>query len=437
MSALLQTLLATVQRVKRPGVLGVEVLHAEAVEHRLTLRAGHTRRSRPAESRRLQGRVWLDDGRSARFTLADADEITPRVLEEAVRLATDAAADTAPDPHAGPAPRLGIGTRGLGLDDPRYSQVGPEARAEVLSLNQDALDSGFRLEQATYTDVRTVRTYVNTRDVHATSGDTWFHVSLEVTDTTTGRRLSGASGARNFAHVASLPYAVDLARRLTSLRQSVAPPAEAVPLVFEARVLATVIAALGPTFSAEACASGASFVPRVEGGVLASHRVHLIDDAGLHGAPRTLPFDDEGVPGVPVTVISEGRRGGLLHDVRSARAADIRPTGHVRDGAPRATNLVLRPGNRSRTQMLSEVPVSLAFDHLDGSLDPATGALAMAGPALVLHRGRPQGAVDRVSIRCNVVELLQRVQEVASDQERHGQVDCATALVRAMPVDNG
>ena len=125
---------------------------------------------------------------------------------------------------------------------------------------------------------------------------------------------------------------------------------------------------------------------------------------------------------------------GLYQSPESARIADIRPTGHIRGGALVPSNLVLRPGNRSRTQMLSEVPVALSYDRLEGELDTKTGRLRCWGPAFVLEKGRPKGSLPRVELDVDIVDLLLQVQEIAADQERHGHVDCATVLIREAPL---
>ncbi len=414
------------------GARGVELLHAASTVHSLALREGRRTIGSPVQQVRLDGAVYLEGGRASRFSLTDP---TQGSVDKALTKALRSARKAPKDPLAGPVQRIGISERGLGIEDRRYGMLDDDSRPDVLSLNEDSVanHAGIELVSIDYQDVRTVRTCTSTAENEATSTDTLYSVRVRVRDSHNGEELEAVSAARHFSHVGSLPFGAELAKRLVALREPGTAPVGPVPLVLESRVAAWILAQLAPAFASDLVANGTSFLagrpPR-----LAGPRVHLIDDPGLHGGLRTLPFDDRGVPPTPVAVIREGLQEGQYHTPETARAHDIRPTGHVRQGVLRPANLVMRPGNRSRTQMLSEVPVALSYDRLEGQLDTSTGRLHCWGPAFVLERGRPKGSLPRVELDVDVVELLLQVQEIAADQERHGHVDCATVLVREAPL---
>ena len=218
------------------------------------------------------------------------------------------------------------------------------------------------------------------------------------------------------------------------LRDEVPMPPGEPALILESRVLAGLLRAIAPAFSAELVERGGSFVSKAPGGKLGNARIHLIDDGGLTGAPYTLAFDDRGVPPMPIPIIREGVLGGLYHTPATARRHNARPTGHQLGGALVPSNLGFRSGNRSRTQMLGEVNLGLALDHFTGKIDLNNGTLDLRGPALVLERGQRRGAVREVRLKTTIIELFTKVIEVASDQERHDGVDCATTLIRGVPL---
>lgn len=413
------------------GARAAEILYEERVTHALSLGNGRRAEAGPTTQVRIDGRVYLEGGRTGSFTLHDP---RPDRVEKAIGSAITSSRRAALNVHAGPIQRIGISERGHGIEDRRYDMLDAESRQEVLELNESAAlgHEGIEVLAIDYQDARTERTYSATTENEGASADTVYRVRMHVRDTHTGDELDAVSEARTFSHVGSLPFGAELARRLIALRERAVAPEGPLPLVLESRVGAWLLTQLAPAFSAALCASGDSFVAD-RGPQLASSRVHLIDDPGLHGGLRTLPFDDRGVPPSPVAILREGMRGGLYQSPETAREADIRPTGHVFDGALQPTNLILRPGNRSRTQMLSEVPVCLSFDRLEGSLDLKTGRLSCWGPAFVLEKGRPKGALPRVALDVDVVDLLLQVQEVAADQERYRSVDCATLLIREAP----
>ncbi len=430
-SPLLSILNDCLDDARGAGARACELTLTRSEGTRIQARGGRiTEVQRPC-STKLRGRVYLPDGRSASLSAdtGDRSKIAGRI-----RAALDQARGAAPDAAAGPADRYSITTRGLGIDDVRFGDIGLEDREEVALLNEEscAAEPGVQPRGCTYEDRRTLRAYASSRGVEVESADTLYTVHLEAS--LGAHTLSHTASARNFANVGSLPYGVDLARRLVALQGSEALPAVSLPdaglpLVLESRVVAWIIQRLGPAFSSRAIAGGKVFLSKHAGQRIASPKVHLMDDGGLHGGLHTRAFDDRGVPPLALPVIREGIQAGQYYDPEGARAAGVRPTGHAMGGALSPSNLILLAGNRSRTQMLSEVPNSICFDHIDGSLNLRTGKLDVSGPAFLLEKGRRIGVIDAVRLKTDLITLLSSVREIASDQERCGAVDCATALV--------
>ncbi|MCB9746680.1 MAG: hypothetical protein H6740_29160 [Alphaproteobacteria bacterium] len=431
-----QLLAVMLEEAQGAGALAAEALVESAVTVTLDAIGGKLSRSKRANRARISGFVYLDGGRTGSVRLETLD---PKRLRAAVKAAIKAARSAPPIPEAGPVDRYDITTRGLGLEDPRYKHIDDEARAEVVLSNLEAADAvdGIEITDLRYADTALSRAYASTRGLEAWCSETLYNLRLDARDRHNGRRMTQTSEARHFAHVGSLPYGVDLARRLVDLREVVPLPEAELAIVMETRVMARVLELLAPAFSAPLREASGSFIQAFQSKPIGHARVHLIDDASLHGGVRTHAFDDRGVPPMPVPLIREGQLGGLYHDPESARRADVRPTGHVIDGKLRPSNLVLRPGNRSRTQMLGEVPLSLSFDHVDGSLDLGTGRFRVSGPAFVLERGQRAGVVSEAVLEGHISDLLKAVVEVASDQEREGRVDCATTLIKGFPVTAG
>ena len=226
----------------------------------------------------------------------------------------------------------------------------------------------------------------------------------------------------------SLPFGVGVCRRIEAFAQETRLPTEEYRICLPPRVMAVILAALAPGFSAEAISAGRSWVAAP--GNLASHRVHLIDDGSVPGSPRTLAFDERGVPPMPMPIIREGASAGRYHTPETARVDGVRPTGHFVDGRVRRSNLILRAGNRSRTQMLGELPWAVFLDRLEGTIDPVTGQIDAAGPAHVLERGKRIGYVPSYRLVGDARKLLHSVAEISSDQERHLDVDCATTVIQ-------
>lgn len=415
------------------GAVAAEALVVTSQSCTLQWKGGRRTQPQRGAELRLSGYVYLDGGKRGSFSVnSDGRDAQHEALQAAV-----AAAKSAPtNAEAGPADRYNIATRGLGIDDPRYHIITDEDRREVITFNEETCSKveGIECQSVRYGDLRRLRAFASSRGVEVVSVETRYDVSVDARDKVTGLMLGQTASARHFANVGSLPYGSELGNRLASLRQRVQLPPGDPAIVLESRAMATILSAFTRAFSAPLLHAGKSFLTQHLKRPIGHARVHLVDDAGLHGGLLTRAFDDRGVPPVPVPIIREGYLGGLFHDPESARLDSTRPTGHVLDGQIQPSNLVLRAGNRSRTQMLGEVPLALAFDHISGTLDLATGLLEMQGPAIVMERGHHVGAVVKAVLRGHISELLRAVVEVASDQERYSAVDCATTLIKGFPV---
>ena len=83
-------------------------------------------------------------------------------------------------------------------------------------------------------------------------------------------------------------------------------------------------------------------------------------------------------------------------------------------------------GNRSRTQMLSEIPQSVSLRHLTAQIN-AQGTLRARGSGQLLSKGQTSGDLGWIGFSMPVLEFLGRIREVASNHDRCNWVDCATA----------
>jgi predicted Zn-dependent protease len=159
--------------------------------------------------------------------------------------------------------------------------------------------------------------------------------------------------------------------------------------------------------------------------------LHVNDDAGLASGLYTAAFDDRGVPPIPVPILREGRVGSLYYDVEEARREGLRPTGHVRDGAVRPSNLIVRPGARTRNVILTELKHWVAPDRLP-PLDLQSGRFVGDVPFLVVEDGERRGA-STARVDLGIEQVLAAVEEVAADQERTCEVDAPTMVLAPLP----
>ncbi|HNH49695.1 MAG TPA: metallopeptidase TldD-related protein, partial [Myxococcota bacterium] len=304
-----------------------------------------------------------------------------------------------------------------------HEGIGEADRTEVLHLAERAL-AGLPMRcQMVYRQERTWRSFVNSRGIEAEEFGTTYELYAELV--VEGRKLSHRIASRRFSDIASLPFGTELRRRVEPLLRRL-PAVPSLPVVLEPRVVASLFRTLAPAFAADAIAKGGSFLKDHLGKAIGSPIFHLTDDAGMVGGLYTTAFDDRGVPPIPVTLLKEGVVTGLYHDPESARAAGLRPTGHYRDGLLQPSNLILRPGARTRNVTLGELGNYLVLDQ-SPPMDLRSGELNGPLDLVVVERGEKKGSIRR-DFRAPITKVLRAIQEVVSDQERSCEVDAPTAI---------
>jgi predicted Zn-dependent protease len=403
-------LVAALEQAREGGAKAAEVLRCR----RQILEQGGSRQA-PALRDELKWtvRVWRDGGRAG---VAEGP-----LVSDAVTRALATADEAPPNPVAGPADRMPIRTGAQGIDDPRHRNIADEDRVEILQHAERAFANGpVRLRALRYRQCREERAWMSTRGVEAAEGSTRYEVSATAVlgDQEAQHRIA----SRHFSDVASLPFGPELRRRVEPFNRALPAPAQPLPLILEPRVMADLVRALAPAFAA---GGASSFITSLAGKRLAPTVLHLTDDAGLFGGLRTRGFDDRGVPPIAVTLLKEGTVHGFFHDPESARAVGLRPTGHV-EGKLLPSNLIVRPGSRTRNVILGELGTYFLLDRLP-PLNLATGGFEARAPAVLVERGERIGVVS-IGFRGSLGTFLGGLREVAADQERSSEVDTPTGV---------
>lgn len=388
--------------------------------------------------RRLRVRAWLD----GRFADAEGSpEEGPALLERALT----AAAAGQEDPLTTPPGRLPMVSRGLGIDDRRFPTLSEGDRLDVIVAAERGARGADRRVQTRdfrYHDRRTRRAYIGSSDTIVEERSTTYHAEGRVDVDANGSSLSIGDfvSGRSFASISSLPFGAVLARRAVALLGEPIVLDGPTRVMIPPRVAAPLFARLAEAFRHDRITSGRSlFADHLGSGrPIMDGRIHLIDDPQLPGGLRTYAFDEDGIPPVPLVLLREGAVEGRYLDLVPARRIDARPTGHAFGGTLRPSNLLLRSGTRSMSALLSEhsaVP-TLVLDHVqdwDG-LDLATGDLEARGAGFLQRGNVVEGPVRGVLLKGNLLDLLGRVVEIASDTDRIGHVDAPGLLVDGVTV---
>jgi len=415
-------------RARKLGARGCELLFDHATAHELTLTRGRAQAAPASESSHLDLTVWLDDGRRGKVR-GDADD-----FESLLEKALAAAAGAEPSPGSGPVDRLRPVVGGLGIADRRFGHLDTEARAEVIeeaARSVKSEDKRCRPTGLRYRDEVRLRRFANSKGVRleerSTRYDAWG--TVELGELALGEHVA----SRAFASVASFPFGTALARRAVELSMNGEQLDGVVKAMLPPRTVARIIEAIGDAFTVERLSGEQPFfaVRRDDGSAPLDEQLHLLDDGKLPGGLHTRSFDDRGVVPVPLTFLREGAADQAMVTPAQARRDGVTPTGHVRGDALGCGNLALKAGTRSMNATYTDHDTwSLEVDDLDLSgLDLATGVARVTLDGRVMKSNEQRGAMRRVGAVVDLSRMLANVLKVCSDTDRIRAVDAPALFV--------
>lgn len=436
-----------VRRARRAGADAADAMASDGVSQSAGIRFGALERINRAESGRLGLRVLV--GR--RQAVVSSADRSPQALNELVERAVAMARLVPEDPFCGLAEPETLATSWPDLDllDP------VEPSPDVLA------DRARAMEEAALA----VPGVVNSRSIEAS----WSRVAVAlVTSEGSGGGFAGgyetsrhslsalmlAGGEegmeRDWDHD-SRTHAADLrdpaevgrrageraARRLGARKIA----SRRVPVVFEARVAASLLGHLVGAVSGPAVARGTSFLKDAMGQAVLPTGYAVLDDPHRRRGPGSRPFDAEGAATRPLALVEDGRLASWLLDARSARQLGLPATGHATRGAgglpyPAPSNLWLEApaGAPGAEDLIGAVGDGLYVTELMGQgVNLVTGDYSRGASGLLIEGGRLTRPVSEVTIAGTLREMLARL-EAAGDLDPRTGFDAPTLRIDGMTV---
>ncbi|MDL2232040.1 TldD/PmbA family protein [Ruminococcaceae bacterium OttesenSCG-928-L11] len=220
-------------------------------------------------------------------------------------------------------------------------------------------------------------------------------------------------------------------------------PSGQYPVVFSRRMMCEMLSCFQSVFSGDAVQKGLSLLSGKEGTAIASEIVTLTDAPHLAESLCKTPFDDEGVPTFPKTLIENGVLKALLYDMQSAARAGRASTGNGRkrsyagDVSVAPWNLCLQPGGQSFDQLLAGVERGVYITELKGmhaSANASTGDFSLESKGWLIEGGKRSRPIEQFTIAGNFYRLLGDITGIANDFVLEGGVGSASALVKALSI---
>ena len=150
-----------------------------------------------------------------------------------------------------------------------------------------------------------------------------------------------------------------------------------------------------------------------------------IEDSGLlGGGAGSYSFDREGLPPIPLKIIEEGCLRTYLYNTYTARKEGRRSTGHASGGARTVpsigpTNLIVKAGDKSKDELISEIKEGVLVTRFSGIPDPVSGDFSgVVKGGFLIKDGEITRPLIETLIAGNLFELLPRISGISRETER-------------------
>lgn len=213
-------------------------------------------------------------------------------------------------------------------------------------------------------------------------------------------------------------------------------------VLFEPWVAGEFLELLAELLSADEVQGGRSLLTGKLGQRIASPLVILRDDPRRPGGLGSSRYDDEGLPTRDKAMIEKGVLREFLHDTSTAAREGMASNGCGYRGSyaslpgPGASNLYLAPGKMTREALIADTQSGLLVAEVLGMhmVDPVSGAFSVGVSGLSIEKGRLARPVKGVMISGSLLDLLSRVDGVASDLTFQGALGAPTFRVSSLDV---
>jgi PmbA protein len=385
-----------------------------------------------ADSSGVGIRVILDgDGdEGSRLGFAWAGSLDPSVIDAALTDARDNARYATPDPDVALARPDGAAAVEQDLwDDGVTSTPMEEKIALALELERATRGADPRIRQvssADYSDGRAEMALASTTGIRSTARRTTAFVSVDAiagegADTQTGTGFSVGRAPADLNPAEAMDDAVLRSTRMLGAQRA---QSGRYTVVFDPRVVSTLISVMASALSGEAVVKGRSFFAGRIGESVANAAVTLVDDPTDSRAFSASTYDAEGLACRRNVLISDGMLRMFVFDTVSARRAQMQSTGSAVRGGFAGTPsagcraLVLQPGTRGAEEILASVGDGLYVQSVTGihsGVNPVSGDFSVGAEGLMIRGGALAEAVREVTVASTLQRMLQSIVEIGRD----------------------
>jgi PmbA protein len=203
-------------------------------------------------------------------------------------------------------------------------------------------------------------------------------------------------------------------------------PSDRLTVVFDPRVVSSLLSIVSSALSGEAVVKGRSFFAGRLGEKVATGSFTLVEDPTDPRAFSAASYDAEGLACRRTVLIDTGVLQGFLYDTVSGRRAGTSSTASaVRGGfagtpGPGCRALLLQPGPNDQQTIVAVVGEGLFVQSVSGlhsGVNPVSGDFSVGVEGLMIRDGELAEPVREVTVASTLQRMLQSVLHVGADIE--------------------
>jgi PmbA protein len=411
---------------------GMEVYVTRGTDTEVRAYEGEVESLTSADSSGVGIRLVLDgpDGAGSQVGFAWAGSLDPAVIEATLADARDNARFATPDPDVVLAAPDGVEAVELDLWDDGVSETPMEKKVALaieLERATRAADPKIRqVSSADYSDSRAEVALASTTGISSSRRRTNAFLSVDAiagegAETQTGTGFSIGRGPGELVPDEAMDDAVLRATRMLGAQKARSAHCT---VVFDPRVVSTLLAVMASALSGEAVVKGRSFFAGRIGETIATAGFTLVDDPTDPRAYGASSHDGEGLACRRNVLISEGVLGMFVYDTVSARRAGAVSTGSAVRGGFAGTPgagcraLVLSPGGKGPEEILAAVGDGLYVQSVSGihsGVNTVSGDFSVGAEGLMIEGGALGRPVREVTVASTLQRMLQSMVEIGGD----------------------
>lgn len=423
-----------VELARKAGAVEAEAFVERSRQASVQVREGEIEALSEAASKGVGVRVVLD----GRLGFASTTDFESGALQSLVTRAVALARQSAPDPANALAPHelvTGARPRVDGLFDDAVAELEPGWKVQAAF----EMERAARAEDPRCTNFEGSGAGEGVSEVAIASShglldaergtSVWLWCAPVATDGAGLQTASWSDSRRSLAELES-PESVGrtAARRTVRMLGARKAATARVPVIFDPVMAAGFFGSLTAAVSGDLVYKKSSFLGARLGERIASEAVTLVDDARLPGGLGSGAFDGEGVATRRLPIIEAGVLKAFLYDVRTARKAGTRSTGHAQRSYASLpgigpSNLRLSPGSVAPEEMLRGVRRGLYVTAMLGrGANVITGDYSRGANGMWIEDGQLAYPVQEVTVAGQLLHMLQSIDAVGSDLLARGSV---------------